>query len=199
MHEARRSPTRRTRPGTCTPDARSDSLGDRPPDLPRQRERPGSQTRGDFVSSVREGSTCSARVREDHIGSAAYQATSALKHPGARCCAPEAGARLNQAHVRHVVMLRRERREAGFATHKAQCACKDLPVAGGCGTSIERYSGTACDAVRCARRCRGVCRSERCSRGRKLRGRAAAKAVGHRFDPVRPPLDSSNSVRTSDC
>ena len=90
----------------------------------------------------------------------------ALKHPGARLLAPEAGARLRPAHVRRVVMLRRERREAGFATHKAQCACKDCRLATAGNTehrsnTLQRY-GLRCRPVRAALPWRMPKRGRRC-------------------------------------
>ena len=149
--------------GSCTPNHGRTPWEIGHPDLPRQRERPRVASPGGvlFPAFAKE-----AHAAQEFGKTSLYGIFSALKHPGARLLAPEAGARLRPAHVRRVVMLRRERREAGFATHKAQCACTNCRLATAGNTehrsnTLQRY-GLRCRPVRAALPWRMPKRGRRC-------------------------------------
>ena len=178
--------------GACASDIRLTPWEIGHPDLPRDANALGSHVPGAFCFQR------SRRMRMHRPGSfhSTTEFLSALEHPGSASARPEAGARLRPAHVRRVVMLRRERR--GEWTPQGRIAPER--IAGWRQPAMRsidrtRYSGTGSCPVRCARRCRGVCRSvgegvPRADESSEAEQRRKPLATGS--NPVRPPLDSSD-------
>lgn len=155
--------------------------GDRSPRSPEATRTPsGSSTRGRFVSGVRKGIHHTIKTR-------LHRAPEASGH-----CWPEAGKRREGAGMRRAWMLRHGRQADAVAHGLA------LSIHVGGANAEHRSNGPQrhgfARPVRCARRCRGVCRGSgegvpRADESSEVEQRRKPLATGS--NPVRPPLDSS--------
>lgn len=154
-------------PSAPPPSTDPSHRGDRSPRSPEATRTPsGSSTRGRFVSGVRRGST----TRSNAIASRSRSIRALL----ARGRESRAG-----AWTRCTLMLRCGRRRMQSHTHwrLRRGANAQVPRTVHSGVGFIAHPVRAALPWRMPRARNGVCAS-----GRKLRGRAAAHAVGHRFE-----------------